>query len=194
MDLADYIRLEIVRSKLSRGRVAENETVRIYILAYFEDSTISKSDFCKFKPGTIFKIPCDSLVKKLSVHLIKDDGDVRTALGAGDVDDIHKLLVKNDGDLLLAASIFPTTSMQQRKRVAKVQFKAQLRRMFVDTSNADLTKPLSGATTSSSASVVPPNFRFQPLTRKVNWDKVRNLNLDRIVSEYPLIPWILFAV
>ena len=182
MDVSDYLRLEIIRTKVSKG--INLASVRIQIASYIDDSNATSppallSEICKLKAGTVFKIPCGSSILKLVVHLSTDSSDIQIVLGSGAVEDISKLNIDRDSVHMLSAYIFNQAGTSTKK-ISKVHFKAEYRSFFSKNEKVSLT---STDQKDTSNRLVLPNFRFQQLSRKVNWDKVRSLNLMSITDK-----------
>jgi len=176
MEFADYFRLEVERSKISKD-VTGVDSIRMQLEASFDDATSSLSEFTKLKAGTCFKFPCDNFITKIIVRLVKDTGDVRVILGEGAIDDLEAFVKKDDVTKTVSTSVHTLGS--SGCRIAKIVFKTEYRQMF-----SDMPRGMGHeekAQRQDSNHRVLPSFRFKNLSRKVNWNKIKGINLDRIV-------------
>lgn len=178
MESADYLRLEVARTKISKDMTFSNEKTRIQLEASFDDATSSLSELSAFRSGSVFKIPCENNIMSIGILLVKDVGDVRVVLGDGRINDLSKLSIDNEEAVTINTSIYSIGSSSNR--IAKVTFKAEYRQMFSNMKKV----PKQHSQQEKVNRHVLPSFRFENLSRKINWNKVRAMNLDRIVSIY----------
>jgi hypothetical protein len=178
MESADYLRLEVARTKISKDMAFSNEKPRIQLEAFFDDATRSLSELTAFRSGSIFKIPCDNSIMYIAIRLVNDVGDVRVVLGDGRINELSKLSIDSVEAVTINTSIYSIASSSNR--IAKVTFKAEYRQMFSDMKKI----PKQQSQQEKVNRHVLPSFRFENLSRKINWNKVRGIHLDRLVSLY----------
>eukprot|EP00602_Paraphysomonas_sp_CaronLab_P000810 CAMPEP_0185028984 /NCGR_PEP_ID=MMETSP1103-20130426/15084_1 /TAXON_ID=36769 /ORGANISM="Paraphysomonas bandaiensis, Strain Caron Lab Isolate" /LENGTH=891 /DNA_ID=CAMNT_0027563583 /DNA_START=330 /DNA_END=3002 /DNA_ORIENTATION=+ len=117
------------------------------------------------------------------MKILNVDGELTTFIGTGDVNistldnkDVTYCDVYNNGD-----------------RVGKVFYYVYISKTYVD--NDTSGKPMASKRREGSVysemnqKQVPPGFRFRKLGRRINWDRIRSLNLERVTytADAPLL-------
>ena len=168
MEEADYLNLELIRLKLSTGRGLEDKKIKLQVVSYNEDPTQHPiySDLRKLQTGTCFKVPVDTTLSQITVNIIKDGNDYRTVLGSGVIEDISKLarIVFDKNQTYLSSYIYDTST--NNKKIAKLHFKVEFRRLFSDNI---INKSINNSSSSNNDQIVLPNFRFKKLAKRLRY-------------------------
>ena len=202
MDAGDYFRLEILRAKVTKSETGldkDSSRLRVRIQSCFseQDAYPLQSESTKLSPGAAFKIPCEAPIQKIRVDLLNDGKDF-SQIGTGVVDERELAKLRDEKrsknePIFLSCYIY---SVANETKIAKIYFKGIFRTLFTDDADKNPSRSTIKVSPNKSNraqkkdtqsdhqdSVILPNFRFQPLSRHVSWNKVRALNLSRIIDK-----------
>jgi hypothetical protein len=179
----EQIVIEIGTIKLSKNVHADTKTGNKCIVGYIEAHYKAKkfrTREMKLYEGSTFGIPFNALLTGLSLHLCIQDKDEETTtiIGVGTMDFSYIKSTKLSAPLESYTKITSGTD-----KIGKITYCIRKVSIFADGTTNELHDSRSDVDRIEELNVLYPlpSFQFHRLCRPVHWERLKGLNLDRVI-------------
>jgi hypothetical protein len=204
-----YIEFTVLKSKISPSIAPGHLYINVQIFYSFDPNTIDengkKGKFkivtknSRLKSGSILKFPMDQSnnpITSISVDLYGEEKNLTVEVGCGVISKENLQNLDKESTQTVTVNIFDKAKSDLK--LGKIQFMMFVKYLFSSTvpSKEDLLGSEStsrnhnniydrevGARSQKISRLVPNNFRFRPINKRVNWDKIRTINIERLVNK-----------
>lgn len=178
--MSTQIVVEIHRFKITQDIWKTSSSRKIIA---FAESTIKNKTFrsveCRVSSGSQYCLPWSDSITAVSLHFYYIDALLSVEIGSSVYELAQDRKFVSDGSS--ARVILDIMLKGSQQRVGKVVCDVSVQNLFDGPGRARRQAPRH-ETQDQQLNLADPDFRFKRLTRSVNWERVRGLQLDRVVQ------------
>ena len=188
-DLADYAKIEIEAVKVCRRILSPSSKLFFQLDAIYIDNNENRKIFTitrtKLKAKTSCKIPLDDECSvKINIILSQNgEEDTHIILAKGLLLDVTKDYFRSKQIFQTNADIFSVTD---DRKIGKICFNSEFRSLYSSVEDTRYPRP-DKQNSKMDFCIVPQvlnSFRFKKLSGRIKWERLKSLNIERLMDRH----------
>jgi len=167
--------LDVISCKMARHTSPVGSSIVAYATAEYEGFNRFRSKEMNLTTGARFVIPEFDRLSNLRIEVFAVEGPVTVSIGSCNISDFNKFI---ESPIDLTLDVHYGRSVRVGRLLCK-SFVIAIEKGDGRRRSSSYRVRYHNTWDDALQKMVPPNFFFRPLTRAVNWDRIKGVDLNR---------------